>query len=89
MVTGVFLVTVNVVNCWRITTGVLLSFYGVAYVGAVDVFGLRCIVESVRFKLRVARGVANGLPSQLSILFLVCSLLACSIFLVCGAHAAC
>jgi hypothetical protein len=52
---------------------VLLSFFGVAYVGAVDVFGLRCIMDSVRFKVRFARGVAKGVPSRLSILFLVCS----------------
>jgi hypothetical protein len=48
MVTGVFLVTVN-----ELTTGVLLLFFSVAYVGAVNGFGLRCIVDSDRFMVFV------------------------------------
>jgi hypothetical protein len=59
----------------ELTIGVLLSFFGVTYVGAVDVFGLSYIVDFGRFKVRVANHVANGAPSRLSILFLVCSLL--------------
>jgi hypothetical protein len=44
----------------------LLSFLGVAYVSAVDVFGLRCIVDCIIFKVRVACCVANDAPSRLS-----------------------
>jgi hypothetical protein len=51
---------------------VLLSFFGVPYVGVVDIFGLRCILDSVGFKVNVARGVANGVPSPLNIVLLVC-----------------
>jgi hypothetical protein len=49
-------------NVGELTIGVLLLFFGVAYVGAVDVFGLRCILDSVRFKVRVECSVANGAP---------------------------
>jgi hypothetical protein len=59
---------------------VLLSTFGVAYAGAVDVFGLSCVADSVRSKFRVVRSVANGVPSRLSIVFLV-SLLVCGNFL--------
>jgi hypothetical protein len=43
----------------------------VAYVRAVDVFGLICIMSSVRFKVRVACCGANGVALRLSTLFLV------------------
>jgi hypothetical protein len=35
----------------ELTIGVLLSFIGVAYVGVADVFGIRCIGDSVRSKV--------------------------------------
>jgi hypothetical protein len=31
----------------ELTIGVLLLFFGVAYVGAAEVFGMRCIVDSI------------------------------------------
>jgi hypothetical protein len=43
-----------------------LSLFGVAYVGAVDVFGLRFSMDSFRFKVMVANCVANGVLSPLS-----------------------
>jgi hypothetical protein len=60
---------------------VLLSFFGVSYVSAVNVFGLMFIVDSVIFKVRVACVVTSGVPLRLSVLFLVCSLLVCGTFL--------
>jgi hypothetical protein len=59
----------------------VLLFFNVAYVSAVDVFSLRCIVNSVRFKVKIACDVTSGVPSRLIILFLMCSLLVCSNFL--------
>jgi hypothetical protein len=35
----------------KLSIGVLLSFFDVAYFGAVDVVGLRCIVDSVVSRL--------------------------------------
>jgi hypothetical protein len=35
----------------ELTIDVLLSFFSVAYVSAVDVFGLRCITGSITFKI--------------------------------------
>jgi hypothetical protein len=37
----------------ELTIGVVLSFFGVAYVSAVDVFGLRCIIGSLRFEVYI------------------------------------
>jgi hypothetical protein len=51
-------------NGGELTIGVLLSFLGVAYVGAADVFGMRCIGNFVRHKAKAACCVANGVPSQ-------------------------
>jgi hypothetical protein len=46
-----------------------LSFFGVAYVGAADIIDMRCIMDSVRHKVRAARCVANGVQLRLSIYF--------------------
>jgi hypothetical protein len=64
----------------ELTIRVLLSFFCVSYVNSADVFCMRYIVDSAKYKVRAACCVANGVPSWLSILFLVYSLHVSSMF---------
>jgi hypothetical protein len=66
-----FLVTVNVIAVADLTIACAAVVLGVAYFGAVNVLGLRCMVDSIGSRLALRAVLLNVFHH--GILFLMCS----------------